>query len=35
MDASKVIELGDVSEETKGLRGDLENMQDPTTGFDH
>jgi hypothetical protein len=33
MDTSKVIELGNVSEETKGLKGQLEDMQEPNTGF--
>jgi hypothetical protein len=32
MDTSKVIELGAVSEETKGSRLMLENHIDPTTG---
>jgi hypothetical protein len=33
MDTAKVIELGNVSEETKGLKGQLEDMQEPNTGF--
>jgi hypothetical protein len=32
MDTSKVIELGSVSEETKGLHGLQESFLDPTTG---
>lgn len=32
MDTSKVIELGAVSEETKGLIGMAENFLEPTTG---
>jgi hypothetical protein len=33
MDTSKVIELGSVSEETKGLRGLAESFIEPTTGL--
>ena len=33
MDTSKVIELGSVSEETKGHRGLMENTAEPTTGI--
>jgi hypothetical protein len=33
MDTSKVIELGSVSEETKGLFGLMENHVEPTTGI--
>jgi hypothetical protein len=33
MNTDKVIELGKVSEETKGLKGDAENPQEPTTGL--
>jgi hypothetical protein len=32
MDTSKVIELGNVSEETKGHYGLAENFIEPTTG---
>jgi hypothetical protein len=32
MDTSKVIELGNVSEETKGHYGLAENISEPTTG---
>jgi hypothetical protein len=32
MDTSKVIELGSVSDETKGLIGDMEYTQESTTG---
>jgi hypothetical protein len=32
MDTSKVIELGSVSEETKGHFGLMENVLEPTTG---
>jgi hypothetical protein len=33
MDTSKVIELGSVSGETKGLYGLAENFSEPTTGL--
>jgi hypothetical protein len=32
MNTSKVIELGKVSEETKGLHGNLESILEPTSG---
>jgi hypothetical protein len=32
MNTDKVIELGKVSEETKGLAGELENGQEPSSG---
>jgi hypothetical protein len=32
MDTSKVIELGNVSEETKGKKGIAENFLDPSSG---